>query len=272
MPSIEQQMARASAAGSSGIIVAKALPPVVLQKQAHPERSERYVHINTHSVIKALEKTGFEVTSVEMTRSKRRDPLFGRHKVILRNPKAQPINVQGAMVEPTFHFLNSHDGSSGAMAMYGAFRFICSNGMVVGSTLARERVRHVGTGAEHLIERIKEMAKNTQPVFDQIERWSRIELAPGAATQFARLASQLRWGDPHRFSPEVVLASRREEDARPTLWNVFNRVQENAMRGGFVGLSASGRQATARPLSDIMATTNFNAQLWQLAEEFAALA
>jgi len=62
---------------------------------------------------------------------------------------------------------------------------------------------------------------------------------------------------------------RREEDDRGDLWTTFNRLQENTVRGGLVGLSRSGRQATSRPLTDIQRDLAYNAQLWQLADELA---
>ena len=62
---------------------------------------------------------------------------------------------------------------------------------------------------------------------------------------------------------------RRHEDDRGDLWTTFNRLQENTVRGGIEGLSRSGRAATSRPLSDISRSVDYNAQLWQLAEEVA---
>jgi hypothetical protein len=40
-------------------------------------------------------------------------------------------------------------------ALAGVFRFVCSNGMVVGSTYAAERTLHAGEAALTLIERMK---------------------------------------------------------------------------------------------------------------------
>lgn len=254
---------------SVGTITLDRLPPAVVQKTAHPARSERYVHINTRDIIGVLEKEGFAVNSVQVTktRAKTRDPLYARHQVVLRNPTLAPIDG----VVPQFLFTNSHDGSSSAQALLGAFRFVCSNGLIVGTTLGKARVRHTGDAAADIIERMQALARSTTPLFDKIAAWSRIELTPARTRKFAQLASVLRWGDPHRFDMQEVLKARREEDAGDTLWKVFNRVQENAARGGLVGMSVSGRQATSRPLSDIVASTTFNTQLWQLAEEFSVL-
>lgn len=258
------------------------LPATVLQKQAAPRMSERYVHINSHDVVALMKGEGFEVASISTPRLRRnkagevtsqRDPLFIRHQIDFRRDDklwARHDDARGGYV-PRMLFNNSHDGTTGASFMLGVYAFICSNGMVVGSTYAKERVRHIGDSAGQLIEKMRTLAKNTQPLFDQIDRWQEKRLTAPQTREFARLAAQLRWGDPHRFTEDAVLRVRRAEDDTDTLWAVFNRVQENTVRGGMHGLSRTGRAATARPLSEIGQSTAYNAQLWQLAEEFAAL-
>ena len=245
------------------------LPATVLQPTAHPDRSKRYAHVNSREVVAMLESEGYAVHSVAVTKTRRkqRDPLYAKHQVVLRHPDLPVIGG----VTPQMIFVNSHDGTSSAEARQGLFRFVCSNGLVVGVDMARVRVRHSGDAATQVIRRVQEMSKTTQPLFQQIEKWSTIDLSKAKRTQFARLAAMLRWGDPHRFEPEALLAPRRAEDDKGTLWTVFNRVQENTVRGGLLGLSATGRAATSRPLSEITATNTFNAQLWQLATEFSEL-
>lgn len=251
----------------NNVVVLDRLPPAVLQKKAHPARSERYVHINTHDIIRVMQQEGFAVSSVQVTKARHADPLYARHQVDLRHVS---LKDQDGVV-PRFLFTNSHDGTSSATIMLGAFRYVCSNGLVVGTTYARERVRHSGDAAADLIDKVRRMAETTQPIFDQIERWKAKQLTSGQLRSFARLASVLRWGDPYRFSPDEVLKVRRAEDDDGSLYAAFNRAQENAMRGGLVGLSRSGRRATSRPLSDIINSNDFNGKLWRLAEEFETL-
>lgn len=243
------------------------LPTTVLQEKAHPECSSRYVHINTRAIITSLQKSGFKVHGVTVAtrRSKNRDPLFAKHQVTLRHPDMPVV----AGITPQIMLVNSHDGSSSAQALHGAFRQVCSNGLIVGTVQEAVRVRHQGEAAKELIANVMRMADQSKPLFDAIDKWSNIKLSKARMNQFARLAGVLRWGDPHRFEADVLLAPRRAEDDAATLWTVFNRIQENAVRGGLSGRSASGRNATSRPLSEISANNKFNAQLWQLATEFA---
>lgn len=257
------------------------LPATVLQQKPAPAMSDRYVHIDSHAVVELMRSEGFSVASVTtpnartrrgtLTAASKRDPLFIRHQIDFRREDWKPHQDGRGGYIPRMLFNNSHDGTTGSSFMLGVYAFVCSNGLVVGSTYAQEKVRHVGESAKQLIERMQALAKNTAPLFNQIDRWQEKRLAAPQVREFARLASVLRWGDPHRFDVETVLNVRREEDDNDTLWAVFNRVQENTVRGGLTGLSRTGRAATSRPLSEITHTTKYNADLWQLAEEFSTL-
>ena len=48
----------------------------------------------------------------------------------------------GDLLNPTATITNSYDGSSEASAIAGAFRLICSNGMVIGFILGKNSLRH----------------------------------------------------------------------------------------------------------------------------------
>jgi hypothetical protein len=54
----------------------------------------------------------------------------------------------------------------------------------------------------------------------------------------SRAAIALKYDDPDKPAPiseSQLLASRRFNDNRPDLWSVFNRTQENLVRGGLLG-------------------------------------
>lgn len=244
---------------------AVALPKSVFAEAASPKMSDRYVHINTRDIVSIMEQEGFQIASATGTKSRQRDSLFTKHMLDIRHPDLP--TVDGA--SPRILFVNSHDGSSAAKFMMGCYRFVCSNGMVIGSTYAREVARHSGEVASQLIERVRALAKNTGPMFGQIDRWGKRQLTEADQLEFAECAAVLRFGDVNRFNPRSLLTVNRPEDQGDDLWRVFNRIQENAMRGGLVGFSSEGRQLKSRPVRNIDQNTQFNANLWRLAEEFA---
>lgn len=243
----------------------KTLPASALATTAAPTVSERYQFISSHEIVQRFAQEGWAVDSATVAAPRKRDVLFAKHMIDFRHPDFEPIN--GAV--PRIILVNSHDGSSSAKVLAGVFRFVCSNGLVVGNTVGREVVRHTGDAAADLIHRMRQLAKNTSDLYSKIDRWSNIDLTQAQRHEFARFAAQLRWGDAQRFTPEDLLQVRREGDDRGDLWTTFNRLQENTVRGGIEGLSRSGRAATSRPLSDISRSVDYNAQLWQLAEEVA---
>jgi Domain of unknown function (DUF932) len=243
----------------------KTLPASALATVAAPTVSERYQFINSRDIVDRFAQEGWQVAQATVAAPRKRDPLFAKHMLDFRHPDFQEIN--GAV--PRIILVNSHDGSSSARVLAGVFRFVCSNGLVVGNTAGREVVRHTGDAAADLIHRMQQLARNTSDLYNKIDRWSKIDLTKNQRLEFARFAAQLRWGDAQRFSPAELLDVRRAEDDRGDLWTTFNRVQENTVRGGIEGLSRSGRAATSRPLSDISRSVDYNAQLWQLAEEVA---
>jgi hypothetical protein len=244
-----------------------ALPASVFNKAPAAHLSARYVHVDSEQIVDAMRAEGFQVASVQ-TAAKRNsvDLRFGRHMIDFRHPDMPSI---GDAV-PRIVFVNSHDGSTRASALAGVFRFVCSNGLIVGNTMYQEKLRHSGAAAATLVERMQTLAKNTAPLFQQIDRWSRKGMTTARSREFAKMAAQLRWGDADRFDVQDLLQVRRAEDDRGDLWTVFNRLQETTTQGhGLEGLTRTGRVTTARPLKEIQANLTYNSQLWELAEEFS---
>jgi hypothetical protein len=245
-----------------------ALPASVFTKVAAPHLSPRYVHVDSEQVVNAMVAEGFQVASVQTATSRSASEAFGRHMIDFRHPDMPSI---GDAV-PRIVFVNSHDGSTRASALAGVFRFVCSNGMVVGNTMYQEKLRHCGAAATTLVERMQALAKNTAPLFTQIDRWSKLDMSAERRRDFARMAAQLRWADADRFTVEDLLQVRRPEDDKGDLWTVFNRLQETTTQGhGMEGLTRAGRVTTARPLKEIQSNLTYNAQLWELAEEFSTI-
>jgi hypothetical protein len=248
------------------LVPTRGLPISALTDGHAPFLSDRYVPVSTPRVIDMMTDAGYVIAETKADRPSRRDPRYVRHQIDFRFGDVRP-GPDGVL--PRVLFTNSHNGRTRASFQLGVFRQICSNGMVVGSVWAQERVRHSGDLARELIERIRGLAANTAPLFAQIERWTAVELTASQTQDFARRAAELRFGDAGRFTPEALLNTRRPEDEGRSLWRVFNRIQENAVRGGLVGASAAGRALRSRELAGITSLTNFNSDLWALADEFA---
>lgn len=248
----------------------RAKAPAVFATAPHKNLSERYSFIPTFDVLNALRAEGFVVTQASQDRALHgSDPRLARHVLKLQQRDAQPIVGEGVM---QFLLSNSHNGSSALQVRGGFYRFVCSNGMVVGTDMMGARERHAGDAAREAIDRVKQLARHTDVLTRLIEGWKSKELTERKEREFAARALVLRFGEDRakQYEPSALLGARRAEDEGRSVWAVLNRIQENAMRGGQEGRSATGRAVRSRELKGIAQDLEFNGSLWKLAEEVAA--
>lgn len=256
----------------------RAIPAAVHATHAHESRSERYGFIPTNQVVEALSREGFEVAKsrVQNVRDASRRG-FERHELRLRPAGQVGLLPQVGTVFPEIILTNSHDGSSGFRLDAGLHRLVCSNGLTVAQgEQARVSIPHRGS-VETLLGRVIE---GTFQVLDdanlgvQAARdWSQIELHPSEQEALATAAIVARWGldekgnVPGIVTPSSALRAVRWDDKAPTLWNTYNRLQENLIeKGGIRGRASTGRRLGVRAVTGINESGNLNRALWILAQ------
>lgn len=244
----------------------RAVAPSIFADAPHESRSERYSYIPTATVLRDLRGEGFEPFMVCQTRVRRDDRRdFTKHMIRLRH--ASQIDARGEANE--IILLNSHDGTSSYQMLAGMFRFVCQNGLVCGDTVADARVPHKGDVAAQVIEGAYQVLHGFEQAHVSREAMRAVTLDGGEAEVFARAALALKYDDPEKPAPiteRQVLAARRVDDNRTDLWSVFNRTQENLIRGGLVGRGNSGRRQRTRPVQGIDQDLSLNRALWLLAD------
>lgn len=238
------------------------LPAAALAAAPAPQLSERYVMVSTAEVIEGMRREGWEVAAATSAAPRKNSAQHTRHMIDFRRPETPVIDG----LVPRVLFLNSHDGSTSARVMAGLFRFVCANGLVVGNMTHQHSARHSGYGATEFVNEMNRLAEQFRAAQERMARWQERELTSAQMRTYAQLVSQLRYGDAYAYEGSILTPRRAEDDAG-TLYAVFNRAQENAVRGGIPGMSRSGRRATARPLAELDRDVNFNAALWRLTEE-----
>jgi len=243
----------------------RTIAPSIFAETPHDSRSQRYSYIPTAAVLAELRKEGFAPFMVCQTRVRHEDRRdFTKHMLRLRH--ASQIN--GAEANEIV-LLNSHDGTSSYQMLAGMFRFVCQNGLVCGETFADVRVPHKGNVTDQVIEGAYEVLQG----FERVERsrngMQAITLEDGEAEVFARSALMLKYDDSGKALPiteSQVLRPRRFDDNGSDLWSIFNRVQENLVKGGLASRTANGRQRQTRPVQGIDQNVRLNRALWLLAE------
>ncbi|ECK2140118.1 DUF945 domain-containing protein [Salmonella enterica subsp. enterica serovar Enteritidis] len=238
--------------------------PSVLSEDRHGSRSEKYTYIPTITLLENLQREGFHPFFA--CQSRVRDPGRREHtKHLLRLRRAGQINGQHV---PEIIILNSHDGASSFQLLPGIFRSVCTNSLVCGQSFGEIRVPHRG----NVVEKVIEGAYEVLGVFDRVEEkrdaMQSLLLPPLAQQAFAKAALTYRFGEEHQpVTASQILTPRRHEDRQDDLWSVFNRCQENLLKGGLPGRTAKGKRSHTRAVKGIDSDVRLNRALWVMAEQ-----
>lgn len=257
----------------------KSRAPAALATKPAAHCSPRYTFIPTMAVVDALRKDGF--VPVDAKQDARLPDRWGahlhaRHMVTMRMRGTETMDARRMMggLVPELRWYNSSDAGSPAALELSVYRQVCSNGLCAWSVEGQTASIHKYTSVEEVIERARALSQSSKPLFDKIQRWTKIRLDPLAQARFATQALIARLGGSAErakaYDPATMTAARREEDAEPTLWNLFNRAQENGMHGFVAKKEAAEQRGTLRPINAISAEREFNIAMWALAEKWAA--
>jgi len=277
-----------------------AICPAVLTETAAPETSGRYGFINTMDAMQILGDYGFRPTQATQRPSRKvSHKPFAMHAISFAHDS--DLNENNKDSRPEIILYNSHDGKSALKLFSGVFRFICSNGIVAGNGF-QSKMRHSHTTATGFESMLKDTAANLPRMMNRVAALQEATVDNELAMDFAYNAAALRWerrpetmsGEIMRLRPESgqanpgayfdhqtvreLLQAWRFEDHGPSAWLVFNRIQENIMRGGpeIVSLSkhaqAKGqgwRVRKSKAITSLPKTIDINRKLWDLADALA---
>ena len=262
--------------------------PAVWTNTASPETSGKYGFVNTYQAMEVLGDFGFRpVNAAQQPSRKPENKPFAMHMISfahdddLRNPYNE--------TRPEIILYNSHDGKSALKLFAGAFRFICSNGIVAGDGF-QSKMRHSRKTANGFETLLKETAESLPRMMQRITQLQETDTAANVL-DFAYNAAKLRWEHVHApneqpetgtfFNAETLRdlqGARRYDDTGTNAWKVFNRVQENIMRGGPRILSRTEKAKEtgqgwkyrkAKGVQSLPETIRLNRELWDLSNELA---
>ncbi|WP_286240948.1 DUF932 domain-containing protein [Neptuniibacter halophilus] len=249
--------------------------PAIFADTPDSQVSDRYGFVPTIEVVKSLQQEGWYPVRAQQTMSRlpeRRS--VARHMVRFRQDPDRQIHVGDSVAELVL--CNSHDRSSAYQLDLGLFRLVCSNGMVTPiGEMGGIRVRHGCQVVDDILEGSIALIDEAPVIISSVDRFRSLRLSPDEAQLFAQSALTLRYGEDwvnaSPVSPDTLLQARRSEDRDPDLWHVFNRTQENLLKGGLHGRSSQGRRTRTRPIRSVTEDVRLNRALWKLTEHFAAL-
>jgi hypothetical protein len=261
----------------------RVIVPSAFATSAHESRSNRYAYIPTANVIEAMMREGFQPFKATQSRSRIEGKTeFTKHMIRFRHSSIDTALTVGDSI-PEVVLINSHDGTSAYKLIAGMYRLVCSNGLMVAeSTTGSLSVHHTGDIVNRVIEGSFEIVGQSQKALEVSRQWEALQLTAGEREAFAEAAHTVRFADAEGkidtpITAAMLLNPRRHEDANNSLWGTFNRVQENAIKGGLRRRAERrpgermGRMVTTREVKGIDQDVKLNRALWQLAERMAEL-
>ncbi len=254
------------------------LAPSIFAQDKHESRSDRFKVIPTIEVLNGLRNEGFIPVAAQQQRVS--DPgraPYTKHVIRLRHrgDEGRRLAVGDTFFEVVLR--NGNDGSSAYNLFAGLLRLACLNGMVVNDrTIDKVSVRHSGDVTSKVIEGTFRVLGQAERALAAPQDWAGIQLDQNQQLLLAEHARQIRLGDAEGVVNSPIRAgaflnARRFEDRGNDLWSVWNRVQENTLRGGLTAYNnATNRRTTTRAVRGIDQDLKLNRELWQLGEDFAA--
>ena len=248
--------------------------PSIFAAGKHDSRSERYTYIPTIDVLRGLRREGFEPFMVAQSRCRTEGKTeYTKHMIRMRH--AGQVSTRPEANE--IILINSHDGASCYQMLAGAFRFVCCNGLVVGQVANDIRIPHKGNIQGEVIEGAFRVLEDFEAVDASIDGMKALQLNEDEQRAMATAALALRYGErtegqpPAPVTAEQLIEARWPEDLGHSLWTTFQRLQENALRGGQPGRTTQGRRVHTRVVGSIDRGVSLNRALWVLAEEMRKL-
>lgn len=241
--------------------------PSIFAREAHDSRSERYVYVPTIEIVEGLRREGwfpfFAVQAVP-----RDGERMGHAKHMLRLRRDGGI---GKAEAAEVIIVNSHDGTSAYQMFAGVLRFVCTNSMIAGERFEEVRVPHKGGIQDQIIEGVYTVAEDFPRLIDATEGMKDTRLSSDEQRVLAEASLVARYGeDESPVRPDQIIAPRRREDVGQSLWQTFNVIQENLIRGGVDGRRQTSdgriRRSRTRAINGIDQNVGLNRALWTLAE------
>ena len=248
----------------------KAQAPSIFAELASRSVSSKYSFLPTCEVVAEMRNNGWNPVKA-MEQRVRTEDNRGFQKHLIRFVHSDQLARPGENI-PEIVLTNSHDAKSAYQIHAGIFRLVCGNGMVIAdSTFNKVSVRHSHTAINDVIHASMDVLAEVPRVTEEIEQFKARRLSDAEAQAYAEAALILRYDTlPEApITPVKLLTPHRREDAQPTLWNTFNRIQENITKGGQKDYSRrkpDGQPFTrTRAINSISEDTRINKALWHIA-------
>ena len=246
-------------------------PLVFADAPTNPDVSNKYLFVNTETIIDDLDKLGWKpVQAAQRKARKKEGTIFSKHMVAFQNPDIKITSQDGDDAYPRILLTNSHDGMQAFKFSVGIFRLVCSNGLVVADEQFSDfKIKHKGyTFAElrNVVRKAVEDLPNRVQVMNDMK--NRI-LTEDEKRKMALDAMLIRAGVKElQYDEETItdiLDPKRDADKGDDLWRVFNVIQEKITQGDFHAALTGAKVRKVRKIKSFEKDMKINKELFKLA-------
>ena len=246
-------------------------PLVFADAPTNPDVSDRYLFVNTETIIDDLEKLGWlPVQAAQRKSRKEGGTIFSKHMVAFQNPEIKITSADGDDAYPRILLTNSHDGMQSFKFSVGIFRLVCSNGLVVADEQFSDfKIKHKGYTFGELRNVVKQAVEDLPNRVQVMNDMKNRILTEDEKRKMALDAMLIRAGVKElQYDEETItdiLDPKRDADKGDDLWRVFNVIQEKITQGDFHAALTGAKVRKVRKIKSFEKDMKVNKELFKLA-------
>lgn len=256
--------------------------PAVFADTKAPRLTDRYESLHTSDLIPVLADYGYHPVQAAQKRAIKGSTVAAEHKAHMI-AFAKPGDNDTGDTRSEIILYNSHDGTGSVKLFAGAYRFICSNGIVAGNGLSRS-VYHTKKSLTDFEQMLRGIIESLPQVLARFDAARNIQTTKEQRYDMAKAAVMKRWsyndaiidvdGNPiakgtyaNEGTVNDVLGAHRLQDTLNDAFTVWNRIQENVLRGNAMVRSITENNVglrKARPVTAVKEHLRINSELFEL--------
>lgn len=246
-------------------------PLIFAEAPTNPDVSNKYLFVNTETIIDDLEKLGWlPVQAAQRKARKKEGTIFSKHMVAFQNPEIRITSKDGDDAYPRILLTNSHDGMQAFKFSVGIFRLVCSNGLVVADEQFSDfKIKHKGYSFEELRnvvrQAVEDLPNRVQVMNDMKNRILSEEEKRKLALDAMLIRAGIKTLEYDEETIDDILEPKRKADKGDDLWRVFNVIQEKITQGEFHAALTGAKVRKVRKIKSFEKDMKVNKELFKLA-------
>jgi len=246
-------------------------PLIFAEAPTNPDVSDKYLFVNTETIIDDLEKLGWlPVQAAQRKARKKEGTIFSKHMVAFQNPNIMITSQDGDNAYPRILLTNSHDGMQAFKFSVGIFRLVCSNGLVVADEQFSDfKIKHKGYSFEELRnvvrQAVEDLPNRVQVMNDMKSRILTVTEKRKLAIDAMLIRAGINTLQYDEETIDEILEPKRSEDKGDDLWRVFNVIQEKITQGEFHAALKGAKVRKVRKIKSFEKDMKVNKELFKLA-------